>query len=140
MREVEYDEYVPVQSSAIASVVYSNKNQELYVLFPGGRAAGYRRVDRETFDDFIRAYSVGSFYASEIKGQYSGINTEDITFVKSKDEVQVVERPEETEGNEYEVVFSVVMRENIVAKSLSDLESILNSHYPEADVLEVNKV
>jgi hypothetical protein len=73
-----------VDSSAIEAVYYNNKTKELYVEFPSGTLAGYRDVSPDEVYEFVKADSVGSYYARHIRGNFSGINTNDVSLVKQR--------------------------------------------------------
>lgn len=153
MREVEYEEYVPVKSSAISSVVYNSKTEELYVLFPGGKVAGYKDVSKQTFDDLVHAYSIGRFYTSEIKGQHRGINTEDITFTKAKEvapsyaqvaqsSAAVVESDTVHDVSKPNYEVTVVCKEHVQvsAANLAGVERAISEMYDEFEIVEVKKI
>jgi hypothetical protein len=66
-----------VISSNISEVVWAADGQyagvgSLYVVFHGGRIAGYRNVPATEYANLISAPSVGSYYAKYIRGKYTG--------------------------------------------------------------------
>jgi KTSC domain len=68
----EYDgtEDIPVDSSAISSVRYSEVDNIMNITFSSGREYALNGVDRDTFDRFMAARSKGNFFNSQMKGRY----------------------------------------------------------------------
>jgi KTSC domain len=68
----EYDgtEDIPVDSSAISSVRYSEADNIMNITFSTGMEYELNGVDRDTFDRFMASSSKGSFFNSQMKGRY----------------------------------------------------------------------
>jgi hypothetical protein len=68
----EYDgtEDIPVDSSAISSVRYSEADNIMNITFSSGTEYELNGVDRDTFDRFMASSSKGSFFNSQMKGRY----------------------------------------------------------------------
>lgn len=60
----------PVSSSNIASIGYDDSTSALFVQFNHGGTYKYSGVPHDVYEDFLSAGSPGSFFASDIKGQY----------------------------------------------------------------------
>lgn len=60
----------PVVSSNISSVGYDDATNTLYVQFNHGGTYKYNSVPKDVYEDFISDGSPGSFFASDVKGQY----------------------------------------------------------------------
>lgn len=69
-KDVEHFEWVPVQSSNIAAVAYSNKGT-LGVRFISGKSHLYDGVPADVHKAMMAAPSIGKFFAAEIKGKYA---------------------------------------------------------------------
>lgn len=57
-------------SRAVSFATYDPDTQVLEVTFNTGRTYTHPGVPESVFEDFISAPSAGSFYGSQIKGQY----------------------------------------------------------------------
>lgn len=66
------DTYQAIGSSAIDQV-WLAENGDVYIQFAGGSTAGYAKVGRALYDNFIKSYSLGMFYNMNIKGKFTGI-------------------------------------------------------------------
>ncbi len=62
-------EMISVQSSHLERVGYDKQAQELYVEFKDGSLYCYTSVSEETYDELVRADSVGKFFHAHIYGQ-----------------------------------------------------------------------
>ena len=62
---------IPVVSSNIEAVGFDDELEELTVEFKGGRLYSYDGVKRNVYDDLIKAPSVGSYFAANIRGFYN---------------------------------------------------------------------
>jgi hypothetical protein len=60
----------PVTSGASAEVGYDRETQVLEVLFPSGSIWQYAKVPQEVYDKFMRAESLGRFFAADIRSCY----------------------------------------------------------------------
>jgi hypothetical protein len=90
-----YENGVDFASSALNDIWYARGNDgedlhlgDLYVKFPSGVVAGYSNVSSEELDDLVTAYSVGSYYSSNIRGYYNGLNG-DVNLVPRNATVEV---------------------------------------------------
>lgn len=61
----------PVTSSNIEAIGYDEETQTLRVWFKNGGAYDYDKVPKEEFEALQNASSVGSYFASNIKGKYA---------------------------------------------------------------------
>lgn len=61
----------PVQSSNISYIGYDYDTQELYITFTKGDTYKYDNVPEQVFKEFLEASSVGKYYISNIRGQYT---------------------------------------------------------------------
>lgn len=61
---------IPLSSSALVSVGYDETTRVLQVQFSSGRTYIHHDVPEEVFKDLLDAPSAGSYYASNVKGQY----------------------------------------------------------------------
>lgn len=59
-------------SSFIAGIGYDPDTQLLTLQFTDGGEWEYNDVDSGTYDELIQSSSMGQFFHSRIKGQYSG--------------------------------------------------------------------
>ena len=86
MKTVNYTYGGPVlKSTAINYYWYDEANKELYVRFTSsGSIAGYKGVPLSEVKNMLAAPSMGSYYASYVKGRYVGINTADVEFTSGK--------------------------------------------------------
>lgn len=66
---VEHFEWVPVTSSNIAAVAYSNHGT-LGVRFHSGKSFLYDQVPADVHKALMAAPSIGKFFAAEIRGKY----------------------------------------------------------------------
>lgn len=150
--QVEYDYMTEVDSSAIDAVYYSNKTRQLYVEFPSGTIAGYRDVGPDAVYALVGADSVGSHYARHIRGQYSGINTGDLTLVKQRTAVPAgvqqqaqnsiasVSSYSGREKNTYEVTFTTVVTVRVPADTIAQAIIKAEQGNPNAVVTGVKQV
>lgn len=63
----------PVQSSNISSIGYDAESDTLYVTFHSGRTYKYENVPPGEFQMLERAGSVGSYFANNIRDQYTAV-------------------------------------------------------------------
>lgn len=63
-------EMIPVESSALEAIGYSEEFEVLAVEFDNGGIYLYYDVSENVFKDFLNAKSRGGFFNSEVKGQY----------------------------------------------------------------------
>lgn len=70
LKEPEVMQHIPVQSSNIVSIAYSEPRELLEVIFNGGGKYQYSEVPHHVFDEFAKAESKGKFFQSVIKGTY----------------------------------------------------------------------
>lgn len=68
--EIDDIEMIPVISSNIAEIGYSEEDEFLVVEFKSGDRWGYSGVPYDVFAGLRDAGSVGSFFAREVKGSY----------------------------------------------------------------------
>lgn len=61
----------PVESSNISYIGYDYDTQELYITFIKGDTYKYDNVPEQVFKEFLEASSVGKYYISNIRGQYT---------------------------------------------------------------------
>lgn len=59
-------------SSFIAGVGYDPENQTLTLQFTDGNEYEFNNVDDGTYNEMLQSESMGRFFHSRIKGQYSG--------------------------------------------------------------------
>ena len=64
-------ERIAVQSREIALVGYENQSATLEVTFRRGGVYHYFKVQPNTFDQLMKAPSLGTYFAAEIKDKYS---------------------------------------------------------------------
>ncbi len=64
-------EMTSVASSQIDAVGYDAETGTLFIEFKGGSTYSYADVPAEVAEQLLAAGSVGSFFAANIKGQYS---------------------------------------------------------------------
>lgn len=63
-------EMLPVSSSNIASIGYSEENQEVYVQFLNGSIYVYKGVPQHEFENLREAPSLGSYLHRNYKNVY----------------------------------------------------------------------
>lgn len=64
-------EFVPVESSQISKIGYSDEHKILAIQFIRNDALYYyKNVEKEVFERMLEAESTGKFLGSEIKGKY----------------------------------------------------------------------
>lgn len=63
-------EYVPVTSSNVAALAYSNETQTLGVKFLNGSEYHYQNVPSDVYTNMLSAESVGKFLHQNVKGIY----------------------------------------------------------------------
>lgn len=68
---------IPVESSNIAGIGYSNVERVLRVDFLSGTRYRYEDVDSQIFDDFLAAPSKGRFFNSEIKREFDYVRIDE---------------------------------------------------------------
>ena len=61
-------ELTPVESSNIKAVGYDDATEELTVEFHNGSQYRYSQVDREVFEQLVKAPSVGGYFSLNVKG------------------------------------------------------------------------
>lgn len=61
---------IQVESSNIAAVGYDPETQVLDIEFNTGDRYSYDDVPKSTYDELMRASSVGRYFAANIKGRY----------------------------------------------------------------------
>lgn len=71
-------------SSNLDCIHYDLNTQRLYVRFLNGTLAGYSGVTANTVDGLVEASSSGRFYNANIRGKFTGINTNEIEQFKSR--------------------------------------------------------
>lgn len=87
-RIVRFNERTIVAHSSNISEVYWAKDSDyaaigsLYVVFHGGRVAGYRSVPFNEYLNLVNASSVGGYYARRIRGKFTGRDG-NVTFAKA---------------------------------------------------------
>lgn len=59
-----------VDSSNVEAIGYDSGQRDLYVQFQGGRTYIYANVSEQTYNEFLRADSKGSYLNREIKPNY----------------------------------------------------------------------
>lgn len=65
-------EMIPVNSSQLSKIGYTETTKTLYVEFTNGAVYSYDNVEEETFNELRDAPSVGSFFIRKIKnGSYN---------------------------------------------------------------------
>jgi hypothetical protein len=64
-------EMIPVESSSIKKVGYDAEEKEMYIRFVSGFLYVFQAVPEELFDELVNADSVGSYFAVNVKGQYT---------------------------------------------------------------------
>ena len=72
------DEHFDWNSSVIDTLYYDRDTNTLYVDFASGSVRGYEGVSLETYQDFVDAYSLGSFWNREIKGNYKSFEVSEL--------------------------------------------------------------
>lgn len=80
----EYTEYFDGEgSSAIHKVLWNEVTRKMLVFFPNRDIpAGYSEVDRNSYEGFRDAASLGRYYGENIRGYWKGFTTVDITDVR----------------------------------------------------------
>jgi len=63
-------EKVPVTSSNIEAIGYDKETETLRVWFKAGSVYDYEKVPEHIFESFKNAISVGTYFATIIKGNY----------------------------------------------------------------------
>lgn len=63
----ELPEMVPVASTNVAAIGYSDEHQCLFVQFTNGRIYAYPHVSVELYDQFLAAPSKGQFMNQHVK-------------------------------------------------------------------------
>ncbi len=58
-------------SSALGGASYDPETQVLTVVFRNGSSVTYSGVPAETYEELMNADSPGSYYAANIRGQYT---------------------------------------------------------------------
>ncbi len=58
---------VPVESTAIESIGYSQDSSSLTVIFRDGHVYEFHLVPRHVFEEFVHAPSKGSFFNEKLK-------------------------------------------------------------------------
>ena len=69
-------DYKPVTSSNIAEIGFDSADLALGVKFKNGGEYIFLGVSEEVYNQFLNAESAGKFFASNIKGKYSGSKVE----------------------------------------------------------------
>lgn len=59
------------KSSSIAKTLYDHDKERLTVEFVNGKTYEYSKVPEATWYDMLRAESVGTFFAQNIKGHFT---------------------------------------------------------------------
>jgi KTSC domain len=62
---------IQVESSNLASVGYDEATKTLEIQFHSGGIYEYDDVEKEIYDDLMKAESKGSYFMSMIRGAYS---------------------------------------------------------------------
>jgi KTSC domain len=62
---------IQVESSNLASVGYDESTKTLEIQFHSGGIYEYDDVEKEIYDDLMKAESKGSYFMSMIRGAYS---------------------------------------------------------------------
>jgi hypothetical protein len=74
VRALEY-QFATFNSSVVKRVVYNQQTKDLWVEFvTNGRIWQYANVQYETFAALCNASSIGSYYTTEIKGQFPSMS------------------------------------------------------------------
>lgn len=62
----------PVKSSNIAAVGYDDATNTLRIRFSNGSEWDYVSVPKSIYESLLHAKSVGSYFAANIRGHYTG--------------------------------------------------------------------
>lgn len=62
---------IAVESSNLASVGYDEATKTLEIQFHSGGIYQYSDVEKEVYDELMKAESKGRYFMSEIRGAYS---------------------------------------------------------------------
>lgn len=110
-------------SSALRQAWYNSQTKELVVEFHTGTLAGYKDFAETSYDHFINSFSVGQYYAYNIRNNFSGFSIEkwtDFVYVSPPSE-NVIEK---TANKEFKIV-ATVSSEVTTTVSAADLTSAL---------------
>lgn len=67
----------PVKSSNMAAIGYDAPTKTLELHFTSGSKYRYADVPQSIFDTLLQSDSIGSFFATEIRGKYASTKVED---------------------------------------------------------------
>jgi hypothetical protein len=67
----ENPEWKNLSSSNLSQYKYDKENQQLAIIFHGGRQYSFRGVDQDTADGLGTTSSPGSYFHRKIKGKFS---------------------------------------------------------------------
>lgn len=59
-----------VKSSNIKEVGYSEESKVLFVRFKSGGLYTYNNFEKQTFDEFLNAKSIGAYFSKNIRNHY----------------------------------------------------------------------
>jgi hypothetical protein len=68
---MELPEFIPVSSSNVESIGYSESTESLFVKFLNGSIYEYKNVPKMEYEQLMAAPSIGSYMHRNIKGSYT---------------------------------------------------------------------
>jgi hypothetical protein len=68
--ELSSIEWNEVRSSNLKAVSYNREDQQLFVLFHGGRIYAYYRVPAAEYERLLQADSKGQYFTTHIRNRY----------------------------------------------------------------------
>lgn len=126
---VYYTHSKVVDSTAISTVYWNAKSEEMYVEFLNGTIAGYAGVTLGQYFKLCNATSVGRHYTNNVRNVYRGISG-DVNLVPAPalpklEPISKEERSAETSDKKYTVVVSVTgsLTFTVLGGSISDAEA-----------------
>ena len=104
-------EMIPLTSSNIVAIGYSELRKLLFVRYKGGQLYQYVDVEQEVFDNALVAASIGSYIATAIKGKYSFSKVDDLALVEAviTDNSALVGEAVRCSDNVYVVYYDIKM-------------------------------
>ena len=70
-------EITPVESSNISGIGYDDATSTMIVQFSRGEKYAFTNVERELYDEFLNAASIGSFFHQKIRKALVGVKVEE---------------------------------------------------------------
>jgi hypothetical protein len=130
---VHYTEKAQPHSSAIDEIYYDDNTEQMFVKFKAGNIAGYRGVTRAVFNEFKNSNSVGKYYSSWIRGNYTGVSG-DVDFAAVTPAVAKADHTHKKPNQKFTVEIQIIERHDFWAGDAETAVAMAKKEFDGEDV------